>query len=319
MILFINFDNLFILHSKTNLMEEKQPTVEDWYKAGEIAAKVRDFAAKLAKPNALLLDIANQIEQKILDEGAIPGFPANLSLNTIAAHYTPHINDQTILTKEHVLKIDVGTCMNGAIGDTAITIDLTEKYEKLVESSKQALANVTKLLQPGTTLGDVGKTIQETIENYGYKPVLNLSGHGLEAYTIHSAPSFPNYNNNNKQHIKVGQTFAIEPFATDGAGKIKEGQQPNIFEPIDKKPIRDSNARVLFSEVMEKYKGLPFAKRWLLSQKWNEQRIDSALRMLKANRNIVSHSPLVEVADGIITQAEHTFIVEEDRVVCLTK
>ncbi|MBI5392941.1 type II methionyl aminopeptidase [Candidatus Woesearchaeota archaeon] len=303
-------------------METKQPTIDDWRKAGEIAARARDFAAKLAKPNTLLLDIADKVEQKILDDGAITGFPANLSLNTIAAHYTPHVNDQTILTKEHVLKIDIGACMNGAIGDTALTVDLTGKYEKLVESSHQALANVTKLLQKETiktTLGDIGKTIQETIESYGYKPVMNLSGHGIGTYEIHKTPSFPNYNNNNKQRITVGQTFAVEPFATDGAGKIKEGTNPNIFEPIERKPIRDSNARAVFTEIMDKYKGLPFAKRWLISQKLNEQRIDSALRMLKANGNIISHSPLVEVANGIVTQAEHTYLVEEDKVVCLTR
>ena len=246
---------------KMNQSEVKLPTSDDWHKAGEIAAKARDHAAKLAKQNALLLDIANEVEKKIYDEGAVPGFPANLSLNTIAAHYTPHVNDQTKLTNEHILKIDIGSCYNGAIGDTALTVDLTGKYSKLVEASQKALDNVTKILEPGTKIGDVGKTIQQTIEPYGYKPVFNLSGHGIDAYSIHTSPSFPNYDNKNQQQIKVGQTFAVEPFATDGVGKIKEGIDPNIFEEIDTKPIRDNTARTILAEI-KKFKGLPFAKRW---------------------------------------------------------
>ena len=301
-----------------NKMDQKQPSKDDWYKAGEIAANARRYAAAMAKPNVLLLDIANAVEQKIRDDGAVPGFPANLSLNTTAAHYTPHCNDETRLTKEHILKVDIGACFNGAIGDTAVTVDLSGNYEKLVESSAKALQNVCTLLTPETKLGEIGKTIQETIEGFGFKPVFNLSGHGIAAYEIHTAPSFPNYNNHNQQKLHVDQTFAVEPFATDGAGKIKEGTDPNIFEAVENKPIRDNMARQVMAEI-NKFKGLPFAKRMLVSEKLPLSKVDFGLRLLKQNGNIIAHAPLVEVAGGIVTQAEHTFIVEEDQVVCLTK
>ncbi len=60
--------------------------MQDWIKAGKIAAEVREFSRPLIKPGAKLLDIANQIEDKIRELGAVPAFPVNLSLNEVAAH-----------------------------------------------------------------------------------------------------------------------------------------------------------------------------------------------------------------------------------------
>ncbi len=71
---------------------------EKWIKAGRIAAEVREWSKQLIKPGAKLLDIANAIENKIREKGAFPAFPVNLSLNEIAAHYTPILDDQIVLT-----------------------------------------------------------------------------------------------------------------------------------------------------------------------------------------------------------------------------
>ena len=91
---------------------------EDWITAGKIAAEVREWSKQLIKPGTKLLDIANAIEAKIREKGAVPGFPVNLSLNETAAHYTPILND-TLILSDHIIKVDIGVSYNGAIGDTA--------------------------------------------------------------------------------------------------------------------------------------------------------------------------------------------------------
>ena len=135
----------------------------DWIEAGRIAKEAREFSKTLAKPGARILDIAEKVEAKIRELGAVPGFPVNISMDEIAAHYTP-VPEDAIVLENQVVKIDIGTCYNGAIGDTAYTVDLSGRYSELVKAAREALDNAIKLLSPGTCLGEIGRTIQETIQ-----------------------------------------------------------------------------------------------------------------------------------------------------------
>jgi len=289
--------------------------MEDWIKAGKIASDVREFSKSLVKPGAKLLDVADAIENKIRELGAVPGFPVNLSSNEVAAHYTPVADDETILD-DQVLKVDIGTCYNGAIGDTAYTVDLSGKYADLVNASREAIDNVCKIIQIGTTLGEIGKTIQDTIQSYGYTPVRNLSGHGLSSFSVHEKPSIPNVDTNDLTELQKGQTIAIEPFATNGAGMIKESSNPMIFSQIGSRPVRNMFARKVMKEV-QKYEGLPFASRWLV-QKFGAGRTRLAIRDLLQVDNLKGYPPLPEVNGGMVSQAEHSFVIDE-KVIITTK
>ena len=99
-------------------------------KAGKIASQVRENARQFIKKGMPLLEIAEKIENEIVKLGGKPAFPTNLSINEIAAHYTPSYDDKTIATG--LLKIDLGVHINGYIADTAFSMDLenSEKNKK---------------------------------------------------------------------------------------------------------------------------------------------------------------------------------------------
>ena len=192
---------------------------EDWIKAGSIAKQVRNYGAGLIKIDASLLDVTEQIEKKIKELDAKPAFPPQISLNEIAAHYCPDKNDTIIFKEGDVAKIDIGIEVNGAIGDTATTVDLGNN-QKLINASQDALKNALEIIKPGTQLQDIGKIVEKAIQNNGFTPIRNLSGHGLARYQIHTSPSIPNYNNKDKTILEENQNIAIEPFATNGGGWI---------------------------------------------------------------------------------------------------
>ena len=294
-------------------MQQKQ----DWIKAGKITAEAREFSRSVIKQGVRLLDAAEKIEAKIKELGGGIGFPVNLSLNHIAAHYTPVPNDKLVFNDE-VVKVDIGVSVNGAIGDSACTIDLSKSYSDLLNASQDALNNVIKILQPGVCLGEIGKTIQESIESYGLAPIKNLSGHGLEIYNVHSGMQIPNYNTGDKTQLKEGSTFAIEPFATTGQGLVKDSGEAVIFSQINNKPVRDMTARKLVSAISS-FNRLPFALRHLYP-KFSVPQIKLGLRSLKLAGNIHDYPPLAEVAQGMVSQAEHSFMIDEDgKVIVLTK
>ena len=111
--------------------------------------------------------------------------------------------------------------------------------------------------------------------------------------------------------------IAIEPFATTGGGRIKEGSQARIFMEISAKPIRDMFARQLL-EYIKTFKGLPFSTRDL-ARKFPASRIQLGLRQLLLKSNIEQYAPLPEASDGMVSQHEHTLLDTDEGAVVLTR
>jgi methionyl aminopeptidase len=287
--------------------------LEDLKKASEITKKVKKEAEKLLKPGESIYNIAETIEQKIIDLGGFPSFPVNISINNIAAHYTPTINDNTILKDGDVVKIDFGAQVNGYCMDTAFTVEINDnKYKDLIEASRNALENVKKIIRKDIEISEIGKVIESTIKSYNYNPIYNLSGHKIEQYILHSGITIPNYDNKSKIKLTEG-IYAIEPFATNGLGLVKEDKPSGIYSIMSDKPIRDPNIKKFFQEIYNKYKTLPFAYRWLYKDYYNKINLKLFIEYLKKNGNIYEYPILVEQSNGIVTQFETTFYIY-DRV-----
>ncbi len=289
--------------------------LQDQRKACKIAAQSLKYAVSLAKPGASIKDICEKTEARIKELGGGIAFPAQISLNETAAHYCPD-EDDTIILKDQIASIDIGVHIDGYIGDNAATVDISKKSTKLVNASREALDNAIKIIKPGTILSEIGKTIQKTIEKYGFAPVRNLSGHGLGQYNIHTSPSVPNYDNKDTTELKQGDIIAIEPFASAGAGIVYESSNPSIFQLTGKKPTRNMITRKVLKEI-EKYNNLPFCKRWL-TKKFGQAKTSLALRNLKQLNILTEYPPLIDKNHGLISQAEHTVLVTEDGCEILT-
>ncbi len=289
--------------------------IESCRKAGKIAAEALEYGKSLVKEGAKLLDVSDLIEKKIAELGGNPAFPAQISCDSIAAHYCAEPDDKTVFEKQ-VCSIDVGVHLGGFIGDTAATVDLSGAFTDLVKASEEALKEAIKIIQIGTPVNEIGKTIQETISSFGFSPIKNLTGHGLSKFNIHDKPTIPNFDTGEKTELEKGMVIAIEPFATNGAGMIYEREQGNIFSLIQKKPVRSQFARQILKEI-EKYEGLPFTTRWL-ARKFSLPTVNFALRELLKNDIIKSYPPLPEKNKGIVSQAEHSLIIG-DKIEVTTK
>jgi len=294
---------------------------EKYRRAGKIAAEARKYGANLIKSDVRFLDVANKVESKILTRGAGIAFPVNIAINEIAAHYSPRYDDTLVFKKGDVVKLDVGTHIDGYIADTAVTVEVgTKKYENIIKASSEALDAAIKLMKADVDLSEIGSIVQKTITSYGYKPIDNLTGHSLKQYELHSGLSIPNIANSSQRgKPKVGDVIAIEPFATNGAGHVMSDVGSNIYlcnKSFRSRIIRDNRSRIIFNRMMERFKTLPFAQRWchdLISD-----RVDPLLKRL-AFLGLIRHYPqLIDAKRGIVTQKEHTVIVQADECEVIT-
>lgn len=283
--------------------------------AGKIASQVKKYAQEIIKKDVPLLEIAEKIENKISELGGKPAFPTNLSINEIAAHFTPSHDDQT---KAHgLLKVDLGVHVEGWIADTAFSIDLenSEENKKLISASEQALENAIKVFKEGTNLNKIGEVVQETIEKKGFSPITNLSGHSMEKYDLHSGITIPNIKNKVDYKIEEG-LYAIEPFATNGSGRVRDGKPSGIYILQTEKNIRSPIAREILNYILEEYATLPFCSRWLV-KKFNTRAL-IGLKQLEENKNLHQFAQLIEAGKGKVAQTENTVLVEKNENIVTT-
>ncbi len=290
---------------------------QNFLRAGALAKEVRAHGVSLIKTGASYNEVIEQIYHKIEELGARPAFPPQMAMDSVAAHFLPQPGYDLIFSKE-VVKLDIGVCYEGAIGDCAATIDLSGEHRDLIEAAEAALLKAEQIIEVGLPVREIGKVIASTISSFGLKPIKNLSGHGLSYYRVHTAPTVPNYDDNSNAVIKPGMTFAIEPFATNGKGLIYEGQNPTIYSQVsDNRSLKSDLARRVLATI-KTYQRLPFSVHDLLKNGLNLVEVKLGLTELHAAGVIVGYPPLIEEGNGLVAQAENSVLVDTKGKVFVT-
>ncbi len=299
-------------------MDEQE--FEAYMKAGEIACKALRYGLSMVREGAKLLEIANSIESYIRSLGGEPAFPVNISINEVAAHYTPPPGDESVVPPKAVVKVDIGVHIDGYIADTAATVSLDPSLNDLLQSCFEALENGLKIVAPGVKFAEFGKVVESVIKSRGYKPVYNLSGHSLDRYTIHAGDVIPNYRDIKCiSRFRDGRAYALEPFATTGVGLVEDGPCVTIYairyNPKKLKGLSE-NARKFVEEVYGSRRSLPFSTRWYIDRYGSS--LSEILNELRRSKMLIEYPVLVERSRGVVAQFEHTIVIYRGRTYVTT-
>lgn len=279
--------------------------------AGKAAGEILRRASGLIRPDTALAQVGESVENMISDAGLSVAFPVNISLNEAAAHDTPSPGDERVFVSGDLVKLDLGVHLDGYIADTAMTVDLGD-HGLLVEASVAARDAAIRLVRPGITIGELGTAVAQEIGSRGFRPVANLTGHGLDQYQLHKGPNVPNVGGTGGAVLAEGMVIAIEPFATTGTGFVSDQKRIEIFNQRVWRPVRMPAARKILSEIEER-RGLPFAKRHLKTPK-----PDLALTRLVREGVLHAYPVLADIPGSFVSQSEHTMIVTSDGCVVTT-
>jgi len=268
---------------------------------------VLEYAKTLVKPNTKILDIAEAIEKKIFEVGAKPAFPVNIGINEVAAHYTPSIDDQTVLKEGDMIKIDIGLHVDGYISDNAFTVLVGKNSHPMIEIAKKAVEETRKVLRENVKIKEVSEVIESVVSSSGFNVVRNLTGHFLDRYVVHGV-SIPNVKNEIEIPIPKGQAVAIEVFVTNGSGWVKESSEVEIFQFREDRGSRILEAKKILEMSIKDFDGLPFAKRWI--KNIPRAKLDLAIRDLVNRGCLIDYPVLKESDNSLVAQWEESFIVE---------
>ena len=291
--------------------------IQKWKTAGKLARNALHFGRDLIKAEKSMLNVTEEIELFVKKNGGELAFPTNLAINNVGAHWTPSSKSSEIFCKGDVVKLDVGVHIDGYIGDNALTLEIgSTNYTKMIEASREALNAAINVAVAGINVGIIGHAVQDTIEKYGYRPIANLTGHRIKRYNLHSGVSIPSVRERGGPTLNNGDIVAIEPFVTDGAGRVGGKRNSNIYHLRQIRKVRDEKATELMKEIQERYKGLPFAERWL--HEFQDDATKTLQKLMRAG--IVSYYPVLdELGNGIVAQSEHTLLITSNGNEVLTK
>lgn len=298
----------------------RTPSVEPdvlkkYVQAGAIAKEARQFGVSNVKAGGSSLELANAIEDLIRQRGGECAFPVNIGVNEVAAHYTPSRSDDLRFKVGDVVKIDVGAHVDGYPADTAATVEVgTKNYASLIAAAEDSLRICIEMAAPGTTVSALGGAVSRTIRSTGFKPVENLTGHSMEKYNLHAGLSIPNIETRDRSALVEGMVVAIEPFSTDGTGKVGGSGRGSIFRIVRERRAPHDVAE-MFEKIKQRFGRFPFAGRWC-----DVLDVDAPQHISKMVRlgMIMSYPVLKEVGRGVVAQAEHSIIVTKDGCRVLT-
>jgi methionyl aminopeptidase len=262
----------------------------------------------------------DEVETFIRDSGGGPAFPAQTSRNAIAAHYCPAPNDATLYQEGDVVKVDIGVEVDGWVTDNAATKYLGEDptLQKLVQAAQDALLSALELAGPGVMVSKLSRAIESAIEGHGFRPVYNLTGHGVDRWKVHCAPQIPpTPDRHSDSELQPGMVIAIEPFATDGKGTVSDKGRAEVFMLL-RNPRKMKGVDPEVWEVIEHMNGLPFA-RCTFPSALRGDRLESSLQRLLRTGSVMAFPPLVDPDAGVmVSQAEHTALILDDGIEVLT-
>ncbi|KAI9355104.1 peptidase M24, structural domain-containing protein [Zopfochytrium polystomum] len=297
----------------------------DVRQAAEVHRQVRRYAQKVVKPGMSMIEICELIEngtRNLIEAKGLHGgiaFPTGCSLNNVAAHYTPNPGDKTVLQYGDVMKLDIGTHVNGRIIDSAFTMTFDPRYDSLLSAVKDATNTGIKEAGIDVRLGEIGAAIQEVMESYEVeldgqtyqvKPIRNLCGHSILQYRIHGTKSVPIVNNGDPTKMEEGEYFAIETFGSTGKGYGHDGPEVSHYMRdfnIQRASIRVPRAKALLGSINKNFGTLAFCRRYL--DNIGESKYLLALKNL-VDSGIINPVPaLCDIKGSYTAQYEHTILL----------
>ncbi len=291
--------------------------LEKLRRAGRIASECREWARENIRPGVEVRYVLETVEAMIVERGGAPAFPTQSSRNQVAAHYCSAPNDPMTYEVGDCVKVDVGVHVDGYIGDTACSVDLSEDghWQPLVDASANALKAAIATVGPGVNVREVGSAIERAIMSAGFEPIRNLTGHGLARWKVHTAPQIPNYPEGGSGLLKEGMVIAIEPFASTGRGFISERGRAEVFM-MQRPPRKAKGLDRGVLDVIQSWRGLPIARRYF--RDLDSDVVEDTLTKLVRQGALMRFPPLTE-EDGVMTsQCEHSLFLGPAGVEVLT-
>jgi methionyl aminopeptidase len=205
----------------------------DWRgmrRAGRIVQETLETLERHVRPGVTTAELDRLAAEVVSRAGAqsapamVYGFPGTvlISVNDEVVHGVP---GPRRLADGDLVKLDVTLEKGGYMADAARTVLVgrgTNRARRLLECARDALAGALTSARAGVRINEVGRAVQQVVEQRGFAVIRALCGHGI-GRTIHEPPSVLNYYEPRETAVLTeGLVLTIEPIICAGSGEAYE-------------------------------------------------------------------------------------------------
>jgi methionyl aminopeptidase len=152
-------------------------------------------------------------------------FPGHtcISINEEAAHGIPGTR---IIAAGDLVNVDVSAELGGYYADTGgsfVVPPIAPAKQRICDSTKLALRRAMQTARAGRPLNHIGRAIEKTAKEKGYRVIKNLCSHGV-GRSLHEEPKeIPGYFvPQDRRVLQEGQVITIEPFLSTKTRYVSE-------------------------------------------------------------------------------------------------
>lgn len=199
--------------------------------AARATAAVREQLRKMILPGMTTRQVDELAGRLIAETGGTSsflgyhGFPGNIciSLNDVVVHGIG--SDEAAVQDTDILSIDLGVTINGATGDSAVTLtfrdDLPSGVKRLLAATEEALYAGIAQARKGNFVRDISAAVEAVAKKAGLGVVREYVGHGCGT-RLHEPPEVPNFVLPGFRGPKLapGMVLAIEPMFNLGSARV---------------------------------------------------------------------------------------------------
>jgi len=197
--------------------------------AGSIVARTLHKLEQELRPGLVVRELDKTVRREFERHRVIPTFlgyppggevpyPATVcvSVNEEIVHGIP---GKRVLREGDVVSLDLGCTYRGFVADSAVTTVVgtgSPDARRLVDVTREALAEGIRHARAGHRLGEISHAIQTYVEAQGFGVVREYVGHGV-GRQMHEEPQVPNFGPpDHGPVLKKGMVLALEPMVTVG-------------------------------------------------------------------------------------------------------
>ncbi|CAI4225512.1 unnamed protein product [Auanema sp. JU1783] len=227
----------------------------------------------------LILEKTSQIFKKEKNVTKGIAMPTCISVDNCICHFSPLKSDKVVtLAEGQVVKIDLGTTIDGFVATAAHTVvvgasagkKVSGKTADLIKATYDALEVAIRMLRPGNVNMDITAAIDKVAAEYGVTPIENMVSHQLEKNQIDGEkqiiqnPGEKQRTEMEKQTIDKFEAYALDILFSTGKGKPKDlDTRTTVYKRNEEVQysLKMKASRAFYTECANKNGAMPFTLR----------------------------------------------------------
>lgn len=203
--------------------------LEGLRRAGHVVAETLRLLRSAVAPGVRTRELDARAADVFAARGARSGpiltyaYPGSIcvSVDEEVVHGVP--GDRALVDGE-LVTLDVAAELDGYHANAAITLPvgrIDDRRRRLLLATQSGLTAGINASRAGATLRDVGAAIEREVDQYGFKVIRELTGHGI-GRAMHEKPTVFNWAAPHAAtRLTPGLVFTIEPMVSAGTTRVR--------------------------------------------------------------------------------------------------